>query len=180
MSSRAPGIDNLNHKDTEDTEYLFTERCSLVPLSNIHIDHIFKLYRNPDVQQYLGGPLDDQNAFKKRFHETLQDKNSINWSVALKGCGDFMGMIAIGIHHDKQDYEVGFKFLPKFWGQGYSFEAIEASIETARERLTLQSIVAETQEVNLRCRRLLEKLAFSEERTLTRHGEKQIFYRLIF
>ena len=170
----------MNRESIEGTEYIFTERCPLSPLSTIHLDHIFKLYRDPDVQQYLGGLLNDQSAFKKRFHEILHDEDAINWAVILRNRDDFIGMITIDLHHDKQDYEVGFKFLPKFWGQGYTTETITESIKNARERLTLQSIVAETQEDNFRCRRLLEKLGFTAERTLMRHGKQQIFYRLVF
>ena len=170
----------MNRRDAEGAEFLFTKRCYLAPLSAVHHNHVFELYRDHNVQQYLGGVLGDRNAFNQRYNEILQDKGAINWAVILKDCDDFMGMITIDLHHDKQDYEVGFKFFPRFWGQEYALETVTESISDAQVRLNLESIVAETQKNNFRCRRLLAKLGFGEERALMRHGEKQIFYRKIF
>ena len=159
---------------------LVTQRCKLLPLSETYRDDIFQLYCDENVQRHLGGVLDDEVNFQKRFQEILGNDDAINWAVVLNDGGAFMGMITVDLHHDKKDYEVGFKFFPAYWKQGYAFETISAAIQNARQALQLTCIVAETQKDNAPCKRLLQKLEFQEEGELTRHGETQIFYRKEF
>ncbi len=167
----------MNRRDAEDTESLHTKRCVLIPFVSSHQNDIFKLYCNTDVQQYLGGVLDDEIAFSVRFAELVNEENALNRAAILKDRNHCIGMVCVGPDHDKQDYEVGFKFLPQFWGLGLAQETVVASIDDAKSKLNLKTIVSETQQENLRSRRFLEKLGFEKEKMLTRHGAQQIFYR---
>lgn len=62
----------------------------------------------------------------------------------------------------RRDYigetDIGFAYLPAYWGQGYAYEAAAAVMEFGRSTLGLQRIVAVVSPHNTPSIRLLEKL----------------------
>lgn len=63
-----------------------------------------------------------------------------------------------------EDVDLGFAFLPEFWGRGYARESAAAVLDYGRGRLGLKRVVAVTAVDNHASIRLLEKLGFSFER----------------
>jgi len=63
-----------------------------------------------------------------------------------------------------EDVDLGFALQPRFWTEGYAFEAASAVLADARERLRLRRIVALTSLDNEPSIRLLARLAFRFER----------------
>ena len=65
----------------------------------------------------------------------------------------------------KRDYleylDIGFAFLPKFYGNGYALEASKATCSFAENKLNINKLMAIVQSNNLRSTRLLEKLGFN-------------------
>jgi RimJ/RimL family protein N-acetyltransferase len=64
------------------------------------------------------------------------------------------------------DADIGFAFLPEFWGQGYAEEAARAVKAYAYERLGLARIVAITLPSNRGSIRVLETLGMRFEKTI--------------
>jgi RimJ/RimL family protein N-acetyltransferase len=60
--------------------------------------------------------------------------------------------------------DIGFAYLPAFWGRGYGFEAAGAVLKDARERLHLQQLLGLTSPENVASIHLLEKLGLHFER----------------
>ena len=63
-----------------------------------------------------------------------------------------------------EDVDLGFAFLPEFWGRGYASESAAAVLEHARAAFGLKRLVAVTANDNHASIRLLEKLGFRFER----------------
>lgn len=61
------------------------------------------------------------------------------------------------------DVDIGFAFLPEFWGQGFAREAAAAVLEYARQVLGLPRVVAVTSTDNNRSIKLLENIGFRFE-----------------
>ncbi|MGH8428523.1 MAG: GNAT family N-acetyltransferase [Gammaproteobacteria bacterium] len=59
--------------------------------------------------------------------------------------------------------DIGFAFLPEFWGQGYAFEAASALMRDAEVSLGLNRLLAIVSPGNDASCRLLEKLGFKSE-----------------
>ncbi len=57
--------------------------------------------------------------------------------------------------------DIGFAFLPLYWGQGYALESSAAVMNYSREVLGLNNIAAITTPSNERSIKLLEKLGFT-------------------
>jgi RimJ/RimL family protein N-acetyltransferase len=74
----------------------------------------------------------------------------------------------------KRDYldaaDIGFAFLPAYWGNGYAYEAATAILNFAKADLGLKRILATTRPENIASQKLLEKLGLRFER-LMRHPD---------
>ena len=68
----------------------------------------------------------------------------------------------------KRDYldaaDLGFAFLPAYWGKGYAYEAAVAVLNFAKTDLGLERILATTRLDNVPSQKLLEKLGLRFER----------------
>jgi RimJ/RimL family protein N-acetyltransferase len=62
--------------------------------------------------------------------------------------------------------DIGFAYLPAFWGCGYAFEAAGAVLDDARQRLHLPQLLGLTSPENVASIRLLEKLGLRFERVI--------------
>lgn len=64
------------------------------------------------------------------------------------------------------DVDVGFAFLPEYWGHGYAREAVAAVLADGKRRLGLSRVVAITALHNEASRKVLEKSGFLLEGTV--------------
>ena len=82
-----------------------------------------------------------------------------------------MGICGL-LKRDTLDHvDIGFAFLPKFWGNGYALESAKAIMVYGRNVMDLQRILAITSPDNEASMALLEKLGFRFER-LTRLSDE--------
>jgi RimJ/RimL family protein N-acetyltransferase len=76
----------------------------------------------------------------------------------LKDGGIPIGICGLVKRDFLEDVDVGFAFLPRFWGKRYALEAASAVMVYAKSVLGLKRIVAITSEDNYASVKLLEKL----------------------
>ena len=68
------------------------------------------------------------------------------------------------------DVDIGYAFLPEFWGNGYVYEAAVAALAYGSQAFGLQRIVAITAPDNCQAIKLLEKIGLKFETTLRLAG----------
>jgi RimJ/RimL family protein N-acetyltransferase len=74
-----------------------------------------------------------------------------------------------------QYVDLGFAFLPRFWHNGYAYEAAIATLSYGKNVLGLPRIVAIVSQDNLASSKLLEKLGFRFERLVALNaGEEEL------
>ena len=71
------------------------------------------------------------------------------------------------------DVDLGFAFLPDYWGKGYAMESSLAIMSYAKSDHSLSRLVAITMKDNSASIALLNKLGFQFERTLRLQHEKE-------
>ncbi|QJW96958.1 GNAT family N-acetyltransferase [Frigoriglobus tundricola] len=74
------------------------------------------------------------------------------------------------------DVDLGFAFLPEFWGKGYAFEAASAAMIYGKMALKLKRIAAITAPDNHRSAKLLVKLGFQFERMMQLNGSGDVAF----
>jgi RimJ/RimL family protein N-acetyltransferase len=100
--------------------------------------------------------------------------------VELKPSATPIGISGLIQREGLADVDLGYAFLPAYWGQGYAHEAAGAVMDYGRIRFGFKRLIALTALDNDRSTRLLEKLGFRYERTgrITREGpESKLFAR---
>ena len=87
--------------------------------------------------------------------------------VALQESGCPIGVAGLAKRDFLDDVDLGYAFLPAYWGKGYAFEAARAVLAHAVEELGLRRIVATVRAGNASSIGLLNKLGLRFERAIT-------------
>ncbi|QYJ77580.1 GNAT family N-acetyltransferase [Shewanella acanthi] len=87
------------------------------------------------------------------------------FAVVLADNGFPIGMCGLIKRPTLDNVDLGYAFLPQYWGQGYAFEAAKASLELGKS-LGIERIVAIVSSHNDASKSLLNKLGMQFETTL--------------
>ena len=151
-----------------------TERLILREILPSDADAMFELDSDPEVHRYLGNaPVKN----KKRILEIIDfirgQYNAFGigrWAVVLKENNKFIGWAGLKYVNEPMNalpcyYDLGYRFARKYWGKGYATEApcVYALIETD----------------NLKSRRVLEKVGFHEDKSMTIDGVPHVQFKAI-
>ncbi|HEX2573979.1 MAG TPA: GNAT family N-acetyltransferase [Polyangia bacterium] len=81
--------------------------------------------------------------------------------VALQGSQAPVGMCGLIKRDLFQDVDLGYAFLPEFWGRGYAVESGAAVLAWGRRTLGLTKVIAVVTPTNAGSIKVLERLGFS-------------------
>lgn len=154
-----------------------TERCTLCDLQKTDFADALELFTNEQVRAYLGGPITEQQAYSK-LHSWLESED-LYLCVRLTTTHDFIGIISVSQHYDNKLKELSYQFLPQYWGKGLAGESIKAFLEYLNESYLIAELIAETQSINTKSCKLLEKLGFITESVVSRFGAEQRIYKIV-
>ena len=150
---------------------LETKRLVLRQLTIDDAEFILSLLNEPSFLRYIGDKkvrnIDDAQRYILNGPIASYERNGFGlYLVELREPGTPIGMCGLLKRAELADVDIGFAFVPDFWGQGFAFEAAEAVMNYARQTLKLPRIVAITNPDNESSIKLLERLGFSFERLL--------------
>jgi [ribosomal protein S5]-alanine N-acetyltransferase len=99
--------------------------------------------------------------------------------VELKDSGEPIGTCGLLKRDILPDVDVGYAFLPAYWGKGYAFEAASAVLSYGHHSHGLQRIVAIVSPANGSSVRVLEKAGLKFERMMliAANDEVKVFAR---
>ncbi len=93
--------------------------------------------------------------------------------VKLKGKNISIGLCGLVKRGSLEHADIGFAFLPEFFGKGYAFESAVAVIKYAVKNLGMKKVLAITNTDNIKSVRLLEKLGLKFEKKIRLPGESK-------
>lgn len=147
--------------------FVETERLLLREILPSDARAMLDLDSNPNVLQYIGiQPITDLEECKKtiRFIRDQYERNGIGrWAVVLKDTMECIGWSGLkfvdemSINSQRNFYDLGYRYIEKYWGKGYGFEAANAVLHYGFESLNLPKISAFLDSQNKASRRILEK-----------------------
>jgi ribosomal-protein-alanine N-acetyltransferase len=82
------------------------------------------------------------------------------WAVVEKASGAVIGMCGLVKRDILPDPDLGYAFLPEYFGQGLAFEATRACVTAAKRDFALPRLLAIVNPGNQPSRRVLDKLGF--------------------
>ncbi|HEX7012501.1 MAG TPA: GNAT family N-acetyltransferase [Steroidobacteraceae bacterium] len=150
---------------------LETERLALRRLTFDDDAFIYRLVNEPSWLEYIGDKgvrcLEDARDYIRNGPMQMYDQYGFGlYLVQLRSDSTALGLCGLIKRDALPDVDIGFAFLPEFWGRGYAFEAASAVLEHGRRHFGLQRIVAITSLHNASSIKLLEKLGMRFERVL--------------
>jgi len=158
---------------------LETERLSLRELTVDDAEFIMMLLNEPSFLRYIGDKkvrnLDDARQYILNGPVASYERHGFGLNcVELRESHTPIGMCGLLKRDELPDPDIGFALLPDFWNKGFAFEAAEAVLKDARERLQIQRILAITSLDNDASINLLKRLGFRFEEVvqLSPNGEQ--------
>ena len=165
-----------------------TPRLHLRPFTEDDTAGMFALDSDPAVHRYLGGiggrllTEPAQSLEMIRFILAQYEANGIGrWAVALRATGEFMGwaglkLVTTPMNGHTNFYDLGYRFRPQFWGQGYGYEAAQAWLDYGFETMRLPRISAYAEIENAGSRRILEKIGLRQGNEFVEEGVRCVWY----
>jgi ribosomal-protein-alanine N-acetyltransferase len=97
------------------------------------------------------------------------------WRASRRADDAFVGMCGLLKRDILPDVDVGYALLPEYWGQGYAFEAAQATVELGARKFGLGRIIGVVSDHNAGSIRVLEKIGMRFERMYPMHpGEPEV------
>ncbi|MDQ3051117.1 MAG: GNAT family N-acetyltransferase [Bacteroidota bacterium] len=161
------------------TYVLETERCLLRQMDVDDAASIFRLNQHPDIYRFTTDPPfkseDEALRFLKNY-DPYSKTGFGRWAVDLKTTGVFIGWCGLKYIEEENEVDVGYRFLPEFWGKGFAVETANACCKWGFEVKGLKRIVARVHKENARSIRVAEKMNMVYEKDLMYDGVPWLNY----
>ena len=140
-----------------------TARLSIRKLKTSDINPFHEMQGNINVMKYTDGTANTYEEDVIDLKRVIDFYNKPNnefwvWAVERKADKAFLGTIAL-IKDDENNDEIGYRFLEKYWNNGYAFEAMLGLI-TFCKQMGLKEIVAEVIIENKASEHIIKKAGF--------------------
>jgi RimJ/RimL family protein N-acetyltransferase len=163
-------------------QVLATERLLLRRLDLDDAAFILKLVNEPSWLRFIGDKgvrdLDGARDYLRSGPLDMYSRLGFGlFLVELKDGGEPVGMCGLIKRDTLPDVDLGYAFLPEYWGRGYAIEAASAVLAYGHHTHGLQRIVAIVSPDNDSSVRVLEKAGMKFERmaTLAAQDEVKLF-----
>ncbi|RVT45802.1 N-acetyltransferase [Rheinheimera sediminis] len=146
---------------------LETPRLILRSFTLDDVDAMYQLMTVPQVIRYVGNKpaQSKQDVLDYLQQHPLRDYQVYGYgrfACVWKATGQVIGFSGIKYLEEIQETELGYRFLPEFWGQGLATEAGSAVIQFA-QALGLSRLVAVIHPDNSGSKQVVTKLGFRLE-----------------
>jgi RimJ/RimL family protein N-acetyltransferase len=142
-----------------------TDRLLLRTFTEKDAPLLFDLNFDPEVTKFTYDPMKDINHAKQVLEEVILPQYALynhgRWAVHLKQRLEFIGWCGLKFRPERNEIDLGYRFIKTAWGNGYATEAAFASIKHGFEKLNLQRIIGRAVPDNLASLKILEKCGMS-------------------
>jgi ribosomal-protein-alanine N-acetyltransferase len=129
----------------------------------------FEMGADPRVMEFFPSVYDRERS--DSIAASVRQRNEVNpygwWVIEEKDGEPFAGVMQLADvpfeAHFTPVHEIGWRLPAKFWGRGYATEAARAILDYAFERLGMDEVVALTTVMNVRSRRVMERLGMTRD-----------------
>jgi len=155
-----------------------TERLILRPFTLDDAEEYFPLVSHPDILRYTGetpvSSLDDARHIL--FTRPLQDYATYGFgrmACIEKATGKLIGFSGLKFLEDLKEVDVGYRFLPHYWGKGFATESAIALIEDGTREHNIERIIGLVESENNGSINVLKKLGLKFERKVKLSEDKE-------
>ncbi len=158
-----------------------TKRLVHRPFRADDAEAFFALNGNPEVMRLTGEPLTDSIEAASNAIANYPDFDTVGygrWACVLKETQQVIGFCGLKYLTDLNATDVGYRFLPEFWGRGLATEACAASIDFGFNRIGLKQIIGLVLPENAASIRVLEKSGMQKQGEFDYDGTIAVRYTI--
>lgn len=126
------------------------------------------LNSDPRVMAFFPSPLNrpESDALADRCAALIAERGWGFWAVETQQLGEFIGFVGLNLTSAALPFppctEVGWRLAHDYWGQGFATEAARGALRVGFERLGCAEIVAFTALLNVRSRKVMQRLGMRQ------------------
>lgn len=152
-----------------------TERLSLRHFHLSEAEALTQVFGDADVMRF-GPGVQTQAWIEAWLHTCLENYQKLGygpWAVVEKTQATLLGYCGLFYFPDvagQPEVELGYRFVRRYWGQGYATEATQAVCEYGFRVLGLSRLIALIDPHNLASIRVAEKIGMQYEKAVMLDG----------
>lgn len=164
-----------------------TERLIIREIVSTDTDAMLELHSDPEVHRYLGNKtitsrekiIETINILKQQY----LDFGVGRWAMINKMTQEFIGWTGLEfvtqeINQHQNFYDLGYRLLKRFWGQGYATESAFASVDYAFDKVLATEVYAMAEIGNGASNKILQNVGLNFIETFDLEGIKHNWYTL--
>lgn len=164
-----------------------TERLIIREIVLTDMDAMFELHSDPEVHRYLGNKtITSQEKLMEAIDFLRQQYIEFGvgrWAMINKKTNEFIGWTGLEYvtketNNHKNFYDLGYRLLKRFWGQGFATESAHASLDYAFDKLNATEVYAMADIENEGSNKILKKVGLKFIETFDLEGIKHNWYKL--
>lgn len=167
-----------------------TERLILREVLLTDVEGMFELDSNPMVHQYLGNnPINSKEQAIEAINfirQQYEERGVGRWAAIEKESGDFIGWTGLKLNTGEKEslngkqnfYDLGYRFIPRYWGKGYASETAFPSLDYGFENLNVETMCGAAEVKNIGSNKILQKIGLNFIEEFIYKDEKINWYEL--
>jgi len=167
--------------------FIETQRFVIREILPSDIDGMYELHSDPEVHKYLANStitekekiIDVINFVRKQYLDTGVGR----WAIIDKNTNEFIGwtgleLVTEEINKHINFYDLGYRLIKRFWGQGIATETAVASLEYAFNNLNADEVFARADCDNIGSNNVLKKVGLRFIEKFDLDGVKHNWYKI--
>ncbi len=163
-----------------------TQRLLLREILPTDDEAMFELDSDPEVHTYLGNKpvktIEESRKLIEYIREQYTTHGIGRWAVVEKRTGVFIGWsglkyITEPINNHIHYYDLGYRFIRRYWGKGYAFESAKASLIYGFDVMHLKEIYGIAHVENIASQNVLKKVGMQCIEPFTWQGEPMYWFK---
>ena len=162
-----------------------TDRLILRKFTIQDYKEVYEFGSNKEVQKYTGDPVIEsldaaKELIRNVWYEDYKKYGYGRWATIYKPDNKLIGFAGLKYLPEIDETDIGFRFLPKYWGKGIATEASIEIIKYGFEKLNLKRIIGVAMPVNIGSCKVLTKigLEFYKVDEYEGDGESYNWYKI--
>ncbi|WP_040280610.1 GNAT family N-acetyltransferase [Psychroserpens damuponensis] len=170
--------------------HLETKRLILRYITPLDVNGMFELDSNAHVHKYLGNnPITTKAQARDNItfiNRQYKERGIARFAAIEKSSGQFIGWSGLKYNTgDKETigtkrdfYDIGYRFIPEFWGKGYATESSIAILNYGFNNLNLPTIYGAAEIENIASNAVLKKIGLNHTEQFELEGKLINWYKL--
>lgn len=143
-----------------------TERLILREFKRNDYESVYEFNSNTELHRYTGDEIIDSLERAKEIIEQIwlkdyQKYGYGRWAVIYKPENKIIGFAGLKYLPEINETDIGYRFLPKYWGMGIASEVSVKILEFGFKNLNLERIIGVAMPENIGSWKVLEKIGLS-------------------